>query len=158
VTPAPSATPTPADQRTPPGGGEEGARHDRDRDHHEGTAAVRPHQPGERELDEGADAVRARIADLRQALAELGGLHGQASFARALEHASGQSVSAFRASAGLSETAGKLTVVEQAFDFELAGIAERRRQAELWRREQAEFRADEAERRDAKAAREAPDE
>jgi hypothetical protein len=87
----------------------------------------------ERELNEGTDAVRARIADLRDAISKLGDLYGQAAWTRAVVHAEGRSVSPYRGSGGFTETLGKLRVVEDALAFELDNLAERRRQAEAER-------------------------
>lgn len=104
----------------------------------------------ERELDEGIEAVRARIADLRAALAELGDLTAQAAWARSVVHAQGQTVSPYRKTAGFADTAGKVLLVEQALDYELGNLAERRRSAEAWQAEQDQFAAGEQGRRDAK--------
>jgi hypothetical protein len=125
-------------------------------------AAAQPKAPQlvdelDQELRDGAEAVRARIADLTDALRELAELHAQAAWTRGLVGASGQSVSPFQAARGsvLSETLGKVGTVGQAFDFELGRLAERRRDAEARAREQEEQSAQwSAERKRQAAARE----
>jgi hypothetical protein len=105
----------------------------------------------EQELGETTEAIRARIADLRDGLAELGSLFGEAMWTRGLVDAAGQSVRPFRAGGGreFTETLSQLRVAEQALDFELRGIEERRRdRAEQVRVAEAAQR----ERREASAA------
>jgi hypothetical protein len=94
----------------------------------------------ERELGAATEAIRARLADLGDGLAELGELFGQAAWTRALTHATGSSVGPFgRSTREFSETRGKLSVVTQALDFELRGIEERRRDAEAERAQRAKL-------------------
>jgi hypothetical protein len=113
----------------------------------------------ESELAEATEAIRARIADLDEGLAELGELYGQAAWTRALTHASGQTVSPFGRSSAFAETRQKVTVASQALDYELQTIEERRRDAEAQRAEQAKLDAEwtaERERLAAKAEKESP--
>jgi hypothetical protein len=75
----------------------------------------------EQELGSETEAIRARMVDLRDGLAELGQLYAQAMWTRALVDASGSTVSAFRAGRGeFTETDGALSTVEQAFAHELS--------------------------------------
>lgn len=105
----------------------------------------------DRELDGLAADVRARLADLGEALGELGSLTAQAGWTRGLVHATGQ-VSAFHAGhTGLfRDTLGDVSRVREAFEHELGQIEQRKRDADEERAQMAAWRqAAELERQDA---------
>jgi hypothetical protein len=105
----------------------------------------------ERQLGDRVADVRARLADLQQAVAELDRLYASAAWVRWLAEADeGARVSPFRAggSAAFTATTGELTTAEQAFTHDVDRIEERKRAAadervrlrqvnEQWQRERA---------------------
>ena len=112
----------------------------------------------DREVRDGAESVRARIADLTDALRELGDLHSEASWTRAL--ADGYEVHPYRGGHGyFTETAGHVTTVGEAFTFELGRMEEHRREFQRRAKELADQNAQfDAEREQrAVVARETPD-
>jgi hypothetical protein len=85
----------------------------------------------EQRLGDGAAEVRARLADLREAVVELGEAYSSAAWTRALaEMGEEGTISPFTAgrSTVMQSVAGELRTVEQAFDHDLANAEERRRQ------------------------------
>jgi hypothetical protein len=106
----------------------------------------------EAQLADGAADVRARLADLREGVAELGELFIAAAWTRSLAEAGEETttVHAFQSgrSSAFTATLGELTTVAAAFDEDVANAEERRRLArderaqqrqvaEQWERERA---------------------
>jgi hypothetical protein len=98
----------------------------------------------EGELRDGAEAVRARLAELEQELSSLGDLHSTAAWTRFLAGASGQTVSPFRAghSAAFTETAGQIRTTAAALAFDLDRLEGRRRDAEAQAEQNAQWSAE----------------
>jgi hypothetical protein len=111
----------------------------------------------EAQLGERADDVRARLADLRDGLNELGELYVDATWTRALaELGERTTISPYQAgrSPAFRATLGELTTIEQALEHDVAAAEGRRREARNWREEQRRLNAQwERERREARAER-----
>jgi hypothetical protein len=104
----------------------------------------------EQRLADGAADVRARLADLREAVAELAELYGSAAWVRWLAAEGEGTIRAFTAgnSKAMQNVLGELRTVEAALDSDLAAAEARRRQVaderehrrqvnEQWARERA---------------------
>jgi hypothetical protein len=110
----------------------------------------------ERQLADRAADVRARLADLREGIAELAELYTAAGWTRFLAEADEQArLSPYpaRRSAMFTATLGEITTAERALEHELAAAEERRRQARDQREHQRQLDAQWAAEREQREAR-----